>query len=84
MTPLAELPIVLTIEEAAGVLRIGRTAAYEAARRGDLPVVRVGRSLRVPRHRLEAMLGIQDDASPAGKPNSVPTSAGVGDGRVGP
>ena len=51
------LPLVLTIEEAAGVLRISRGSAYEAARRGELPTVRVGRSLRVPRARLLELLG---------------------------
>lgn len=49
-------PLVYTIEEAAGLLRIGRTAAYELARRGELPAVRLGRSLRVPRHALEQLL----------------------------
>lgn len=53
-------PLVLTVEEAAEALRIGRTAAYEAARRGDLPTVRIGRSLRVPRHQLEALLGLEN------------------------
>lgn len=51
-----EPPLVLTIEEAAKLLRIGRSAAYEAARRGELPAVRIGRTLRVPRHALEEML----------------------------
>ncbi len=59
MTALAEMPAVLTIEEAATVLRIGRGAAYEAARSGELPSVRIGRTLRVPRHALETMLGIE-------------------------
>lgn len=50
-------PAVLTIEEAAKFLRIGRTAAYSAARSGDLPgVIRVGRSLRVSRVALERLL----------------------------
>ena len=57
MTALADMPDVLTVEEAARLLRIGRTAAYDAARRGELPTIRVGRLLRVPRHRLQAMLG---------------------------
>jgi excisionase family DNA binding protein len=55
--------LVLTIEEAAQVLRIGRTAAYEAARRWlatggaeGLPVVRLGRRLRVPCHALDRLL----------------------------
>ena len=39
--PMTE-PAVLTIEEAARVLRIGRSAAYAAARAGELPVIRVG------------------------------------------
>jgi excisionase family DNA binding protein len=63
---LVDLPDVATIEEAAGVLRIGRTAAYDAARRGDLPVIRIGRTLRVPRHALERMLGLQNGDEPLG------------------
>ncbi len=64
MTHLADMPDLLTIEEAAGLFRIGRTAAYDAARRGDLPVVRIGRTLRVPRHRLETLLGLQNGDGP--------------------
>jgi len=48
----------LTVEEAAAILRIGRSAAYAAARSGDLPTIRVGRTLRVPRARLDALLGV--------------------------
>jgi excisionase family DNA binding protein len=47
----------LTILEAAKLLGIGRGSAYEAARRGELPAVRLGRRLVVPRARLEEMLG---------------------------
>ena len=54
----------LTVPEAARVLRIGRTAAYELAVRFEatggaegLPVIRIGRQLRVPRARLEALAG---------------------------
>lgn len=54
----------LTVEEAARVLRIGRTAAYALARtwretdgREGLPVVEFGRLLRVPRAALEAISG---------------------------
>ena len=51
-----DLPDVLTIDEAARFLRISRGLAYEGARRGDLPTVRVGRRLLVPRVRLLAWL----------------------------
>ena len=63
---LDELPVVLTVEEAAEILRIGRGAAYELARRwretdGEegLPVVTFGRSLRVPRAALLRLLDVE-------------------------
>lgn len=43
---------------------LGRNASYEAARRGEIPVIKVGRKLRVPVAALEAMLN-------AAKPRSV-------------
>jgi excisionase family DNA binding protein len=49
---LGDLPAFLTVDEAAAFLRLGRTAAYEAATRGELPTVRFGRRLRVPRGAL--------------------------------
>ena len=53
---MADLPLMLTVEEAAELLRIGRSSAYEAARTGQLPTVRIGRILRVPRPAIEEML----------------------------
>jgi hypothetical protein len=35
---------------------LGRNASYEAARRGDIPVIRIGRLLKVPVVALERML----------------------------
>jgi len=52
--------ITLTIEEAAGVLGLGRTAAYEAARRGEIPTRRLGRRLIVPVPALLAWLGSRE------------------------
>ena len=49
----------LTVEEAARDLGIGRGAAYFAAQRGDLPVIRIGRRYVVPRAALERMLDQQ-------------------------
>ena len=47
---------VLTVDEAAAALRIGRGTAYEAIRRKELPAIRLGRRLLVPRAALERML----------------------------
>jgi excisionase family DNA binding protein len=62
-TTAADLPEVLTVDEAARLLRIGRNNAYALAREWlasggahGLPVVKLGRSLRVPRAALQRML----------------------------
>ena len=54
---LAETRATITVEEAAALLGIGRTAAYEAARRGQLPTRRLGRRLLVPVPALLEWLG---------------------------
>lgn len=66
VTSLESLPLVLTVEEAACVLRISRAAGYEQARlwretggRDGLAVMVVGRSLRVPRWAIEDKLRCQ-------------------------
>lgn len=56
---LRERPTV-SVEEAAAVLGISRSAAYRAVRKGEIPSVRVGRRLLVPSQRLLAMLGRED------------------------
>lgn len=48
----------ITIEQAAKVLGLGRTAAYEAARRGEFPTRRLGRRLVVPVPALLEWLGV--------------------------
>jgi excisionase family DNA binding protein len=50
-----------TVEEAARLLGVSRGVGYEAARRGDLPTIRLGRRLLVPKIALERMLGIEDE-----------------------
>ena len=47
---------VLTVPEAAHILRVNRNTAYEAIRRGQLPAVRLGRRLVVPRAALEPLV----------------------------
>ena len=45
-----------TIPEATKILGIGRSAAYEAARRGEIPTIRIGKRILVPVAALESML----------------------------
>jgi excisionase family DNA binding protein len=48
----ATLPALLTAHDLEGVLRLGRTRVYELLRSGELPVIRVGRNIRVSRDAL--------------------------------
>ncbi|MBZ9710495.1 helix-turn-helix domain-containing protein [Mesorhizobium sp. ESP7-2] len=47
----------ITIVEAAHRLGIGRNQAYEAAKRGEIPSIKIGKRLLVPKAALEKMLG---------------------------
>jgi hypothetical protein len=50
-------PKTLTVPEAGRrYFDLGRNASYEAARRGDIPTIRIGRLLRVPVVALERKL----------------------------
>jgi len=53
---MTESTAVLTVTEAAELLRLARNTAYAAAKRGDIPTVRIGRRILVPRDALERML----------------------------
>ena len=58
----AEPPLLLSLEETARLLQISRGKAYAMAKAGELPTVRMGRSVRVPRVRLEAWLDERTNA----------------------
>lgn len=78
------LPAFLTVEEAAEILRIGRTTAYALTRewrrtrgKSGLAVVSVGHKLRVPLRHLEKLAGgdltAARTADPAPEPGEPPT-----------
>jgi len=48
--------LTLTVTECAKLLGIGRNSAYEAISRGEIPVIRVGKRLLVPKTALAKML----------------------------
>jgi excisionase family DNA binding protein len=49
--------LTLTVPEAAALLGIGKSLAYEAIQRGEIPCIRVGHRLLVPVAALNLMLG---------------------------
>jgi excisionase family DNA binding protein len=56
--PLTELPPTISVEHAAKLLGVSRSAAYRAAASGELPTISFGRRLLVPTSRLLALLGL--------------------------
>lgn len=56
MTGLVTERILLTVEEAARRLGIGRTLAWRLVRDGELPSVRLGRLVRIPERALDDWL----------------------------
>jgi excisionase family DNA binding protein len=63
-------PLTITVEDAARLLGISRGLAYEAARRGELPTIRLGRRLLVPTARLYDLVGAPETRE-AGLPGST-------------
>lgn len=53
----------VTVEEAGTLLGISRGSAYEAARSGDLPTIRIGRRLMVPTAALRKMLALDTEVA---------------------
>ncbi len=49
--------LTVTVTEAAEILGVSRTSAYELVRAGALPSVRLGRRIVVTRRALEELLG---------------------------
>ncbi len=48
--------LVYTVEEAAALLAISRSFAYEAVQRGEIPSMRIGKRILVPKAALERFL----------------------------
>ena len=57
-------PLLLKAEEVAKLLRIGRSKVFAMLAAGELPVVRLGRSVRVPRAPLEGWIEERTQAAP--------------------
>jgi len=57
--------LVMTVEQTASALGISRPTAYEAIQSGEIPHIRIGRRILVPRVALETLL------ANAGQPQNV-------------
>ena len=49
-------PATISVEQAAKILKIGRNQAYEAARNGQIPTLKIGKRLLVLNEPLRRML----------------------------
>jgi excisionase family DNA binding protein len=63
--------VTYTVEEAAALLGISRSTAYECASNGQIPVLRLGRRILVPRHALERLLGLQETRPRRAEPGTI-------------
>lgn len=52
----------LTLEELAAYLKMSRARLYQMAQRGEIPAVKLGRTWRFDRDRIDAWLGHKEDA----------------------
>jgi excisionase family DNA binding protein len=53
---LTDARLVVTVAEAAKLLGISRSFAYELVKRGELPIVRLGRRQLVPKETLSRLM----------------------------
>lgn len=61
---MSTVPKTLTVPEAgAEYFGLSRGASYEAAKRGDIPTIRMGKLLRVPVRALEEMLNVKREVA---------------------
>lgn len=52
----SEKSLVYEVPEAGAMLGLNRNASYAAAKRGDIPTIRFGKLIRVPKAAFERML----------------------------
>jgi len=59
--------VTFTVEETAKLLGIGRQLAYDRVRTGQIPAIRLGRRLVVPRRALERLIEAASTPGPYGR-----------------
>jgi excisionase family DNA binding protein len=71
---IGQAELTVSVPEAAKLLGISRAHAYELVARNELPAVRLGRRLLIPRQVIESLLR-QAAATASTKPNRARTSS---------
>lgn len=61
-TMMKKKPRTYTVDEVAVLLGIGRNGAYEGVRSGQIPSIRIGKRILVPKAALERMLAGNGEA----------------------
>jgi excisionase family DNA binding protein len=65
-TPVADLPEFLSPEEFRAVVGIGRNTMYDLLRRGEVPHLKLGRTIRIPKSALHVSTAIAAEPLRAG------------------
>ncbi|MER8744197.1 helix-turn-helix domain-containing protein [Mesorhizobium sp. M1004] len=55
--------LVMSVPEAGAKLGLSRNGSYEAAARGDIPTIRIGKLIKVPKAAFERMLARSGEAA---------------------
>lgn len=55
---LDNIPVVISVPELADILRVSRNTAYAMVRSGQIPSVRTGVQIRIPKKSIEKYLNI--------------------------
>ena len=53
-----EIPTLLTVEEVAAQLRIGRNSAYNLVKSGQIKSIKIGRTIRIPKMAVLEYIGM--------------------------
>lgn len=74
---MSDHPPILTVEQAAELLRCSTNTLYEACRRGEVPHLRIGRLIRIRYDQLMASFGGAGDAGTSPHVDDAATGWGL-------
>ena len=77
-SPSAATSPTMTVDETAALLGISRGLAFLAVRTGELPSIRIGRRILIPRQRLLDMINNPTAQASAETPGDAPSGSATG------